>query len=57
VAWIDDSFDDSCRGWATSRPAPTLLVQTDPGVGMTDHEVEWLLAWAASLPRRRPVTS
>jgi HAD domain in Swiss Army Knife RNA repair proteins len=57
VAWIDDSFDDSCRDWATARPAPTLLVQTDPGVGMTDHEVEWLLAWAASLPRRRPVTN
>jgi hypothetical protein len=57
LAWIDDSFDEACRDWAAARAGPTLLVQTKPDVGMTDREVEWLLAWAASLPRRRPRVS
>ena len=33
VAWIDDAHDDDCWAWAASRPAPTLLVTTDPAVG------------------------
>lgn len=49
VAWIDDAHDDDCRAWAASRPAPTLLVTTDPAVGVTDHEVAQLLAWAQGL--------
>jgi hypothetical protein len=52
VAWIDDAHDDDCRVWATSRPAPTLLVTTDPAVGVTDTEVAQLLAWAADLNGR-----
>jgi len=46
AAWIDDSFDDSCHAWAESRPEPTLLVRTDPAVGITDEHVEELLVWA-----------
>lgn len=51
LAWIDDSFDDRCREWARARPAPTLLVQTQAAVGMTDREVEQLLQWARTLAR------
>jgi hypothetical protein len=46
VAWIDDNIDDACRYWATAREAPTLLVQTESAVGMTDEHVDTLLAWA-----------
>ena len=30
AAWIDDSLDERCTTWADARPAPTLLVETDP---------------------------
>jgi hypothetical protein len=46
AAWIDDNLDDSCYLWATSRDAPTLLVQTRSATGMTDEHVERLLGWA-----------
>lgn len=46
AAWIDDSIDDACRLWAMSRGAPTLLVETESAVGMTDEHVDTLLAWA-----------
>jgi hypothetical protein len=51
LAWIDDSLSADCREWAARRPGPTLLVQTQPDVGMTDDHVRELLAWAASLRR------
>jgi hypothetical protein len=50
LAWIDDAHDDACRVWAASRPAPTLLVGTDPAVGLTAAHVDALEAWAAALP-------
>jgi hypothetical protein len=46
LAWIDDAFDDSCHAWAEGRPAPTLLVQTDPSRGLTSQEASSLEAWA-----------
>ena len=49
AAWIDDALDERCHEWAAARPGPTLLVTTDPAVGITDREVEQLLAWAAGL--------
>ncbi len=49
VAWIDDAHDDACRSWAAARIGPTLLVTTDPAVGITSLEVDRLLAWAAAL--------
>jgi hypothetical protein len=42
LAWIDDAHDDACREWAESRPGPTLLVGTDPAVGLTMAHVERL---------------
>jgi HAD domain in Swiss Army Knife RNA repair proteins len=46
AAWIDDSFNEACRFWAAQRAAPTLLVHTDPAVGITDGHVDELEAWA-----------
>lgn len=48
-AWIDDGHNDACVAWARARAAPTLLVPTDPAVGMTDRDVETLLTWAISI--------
>jgi HAD domain in Swiss Army Knife RNA repair proteins len=45
LAWIDDSLDDECRQWARSRSAPTLLIETDSLVGLTDAHVDQLLSW------------
>ena len=50
LAWVDDAHDDGCLAWAAARDAPTLLVTTDPAVGLTDDEVERLLGWARRLP-------
>jgi hypothetical protein len=52
LAWIDDAHDDACREWAAQRPGPTLLVPTNPAVGLTDEHVARLEGWAAAL--RRP---
>ena len=49
AAWIDDSLDEKCRAWASSRSAPTLVVETDPAVGLTDRQVEHLVGWADAL--------
>ena len=46
AAWIDDFIDDECRAWAAGRSAPTLLVETDSAVGISDEHVEDLLGWA-----------
>jgi hypothetical protein len=49
VAWIDDNFDASCYDWAERRPAPTLLVPTEPQLGLEEGHVDALTAWASSL--------
>lgn len=46
AAWVDDNIDESCVAWAEGRPAPTLIVETDPSTGLTDEHVEELVAWA-----------
>jgi hypothetical protein len=46
VAWIDDSLDDACEAWAAERPGKTLLIGTNPAVGITDEHVDTLLSWA-----------
>jgi hypothetical protein len=55
LAWIDDAHDEGCVSWASARAGPTLLVTTDPAVGLTEEEVAQLLAWARALrpPARR----
>jgi hypothetical protein len=51
LAWIDDAHDETCRTWARTRPGPTLLIGTDPAVGITDVHVATLLEWAARIHR------
>jgi HAD domain in Swiss Army Knife RNA repair proteins len=51
AAWIDDSIDEQCLAWARRREAPTLIVQTDSAVGITDEHVEELERFAASAVR------
>jgi hypothetical protein len=46
AAWIDDSLDERCWAWAEARTEPTLLIETDPAVGITEEHVEELVAWA-----------
>jgi hypothetical protein len=49
IAWIDDNFDQSCYEWAERRQAPTVLVPTEPHLGLEEGHVEALNAWAVSL--------
>ena len=51
LAWVDDAHDAQCAGWALRRPGPTLLVTTDPAIGLTAEQREELSAWAAALAR------
>jgi hypothetical protein len=49
LAWIDDSFDQSCYEWAESRDAPTLLVPTESALGLEEAHTEALIGWAEAL--------
>jgi hypothetical protein len=53
AAWIDDSFDETCFTWAEQRDEPTLLVHTEPAVGITDEHVDELIGWAESVDLQR----
>jgi hypothetical protein len=46
VAWIDDAHDERCRTWAAARPGPTLLLTTDPAVGLTEAHADEAERWA-----------
>jgi hypothetical protein len=49
LAWIDDSFDESCFEWARERGEPTLLVPTESHLGLEEAHTEALIAWARGL--------
>jgi hypothetical protein len=49
LAWIDDALNPACYAWAEERSAPTLLVETDPAVGLTEREMRLLMDWAGTL--------
>jgi hypothetical protein len=49
LAWIDDAHDETGRAWAAARSGPTLLVSTDPAVGLADAHVALLETWAREL--------
>jgi hypothetical protein len=49
LAWIDDSFDQSCYEWAQNRDEPTLLVPTESALGLEDAQTEALIAWTKGL--------
>jgi hypothetical protein len=49
AAWIDDGHNAACQEWAATRLAATLLVSTEPEIGLTDAHVDQLIAWSGSL--------
>ena len=49
LAWIDDAHGAACEAWAAARGAPTLLVTTEPAVGLTEGQVRELLTWVDEL--------
>ena len=49
LAWIDDAHDAACRDWAAARPGATLLVATEPDVGLTAEHADALHEWVQSL--------
>ena len=49
LAWIDDHHDAACHAWATARPGPTLLVTTEPDVGLTAAQAARARTWIATL--------
>lgn len=49
LAWIDDGHDHRTQAWAAARPGPTLLVATDPAVGLTEAHAADLERWARAL--------
>jgi hypothetical protein len=49
LAWIDDALGPACHEWADARRAPTLLVETQPELGLTTAERDLLAAWAREL--------
>jgi hypothetical protein len=46
AAWVDDELDVDVGLWQAARGAPTLLVHTDPRVGLTDEHVKKLVGFA-----------
>lgn len=49
-AWLDDELGGDAHQAAEARDefsAPTLLVQTDPTIGLTDEQAQALHDWAA----------
>jgi hypothetical protein len=49
VAWIDDLHTPRAQRWAASRTAPTLLMTTDPTIGLTRDSIDRVIAWARDL--------
>lgn len=52
LAWVDDAFNEACHRWASARQAPTLLVETEPALGLTGAERSQLLDWAEAEQRQ-----
>jgi hypothetical protein len=46
LAWIDDAHDAACEAWAAARPGTTLLVTTDPTMGLSQQQARQLTRWA-----------
>jgi hypothetical protein len=46
---VDDIVTTEARKWVREGPAPTLLVEVDPAIGLTRNAVDDLLAWRLTL--------
>ena len=52
AAWVDDDLWGDAEAWARARAAPTLLVRTDPAVGLARRHVKALERFAGRLASR-----
>lgn len=52
LAWADDDLGRDCDRWAAdrARQTPTMLRRVNPNAGLSDADVEALLAFAGALP-------
>jgi hypothetical protein len=48
-AWIDDQLGTDAFAWARDRAAPTLLLRTDPRVGLQLRHLQQLLLFASAV--------
>jgi hypothetical protein len=48
VVWVEDELDVDAIAWAKRRGNNTLLLPTDPTVGLTAEHVEAALSWATA---------
>jgi hypothetical protein len=49
LAWIDDDIERTAEAWARNRSAPTLLLRSDPGVGLVRRHIKALERFAYRL--------
>jgi hypothetical protein len=49
LAWLDDVITPQARRWAARRSVPTLLVNVDPTIGLTETAVAGLKTWSKAL--------
>lgn len=49
LAWIDDELDREADEWARHRHAPTLLLRSDPAVGLARRHIKALDRFARRL--------
>ena len=47
VAWLDDLHGAAAHAWAAERSVPTLLVDVDPTIGLTENLVDHVHAWCS----------
>jgi hypothetical protein len=52
-AWIDDDLGEDAYEWAERRSGPTLLVRTEPHLGLTEESTQLCLDFAARLKEGR----
>jgi hypothetical protein len=43
IAWVDDELGEDVVAWAADREQPTLLIHTDPRIGLIDVQVQELI--------------
>lgn len=48
AAWIDDLHTPRAHHWAATRTSPTLLITTDPAIGLTRNAID-VIAWTRTL--------
>ena len=55
LIWIDDELTVAIHAWAASRQPPTLLIDADPAVGLTQEMVVGITAFAVRAQRGRSI--